>query len=162
MTMNPIQKTQTGLTLVEVVIGTAILGAVLVAISITLTLYLQSATVALENTKALYLAEEGIAFAQYIRSKDWANIEGLTAGTVYYFAVAGSDVTTSGTPEVIDTDYIRSVVFRDVYRNANDNIVASTTAGSVVDTDARYVHVHVDHGARREPLSALITNIHND
>lgn len=154
--------TQRGVTAVEIVIGVAILGLMVVAAVLTLALFVRSATDAKERTIALYQAEAGLEYLRHIRSEAWTNISGLSVDTQYYFDVSTTTLATSGTPEVIDGYYNRSFYLTDLYRDGNDDITPSTTPGATIDTDSFYMTVAVDFGSSTVSLSGILTNLHNE
>lgn len=76
-----------GIAIVEILIGTSILTIILAFISTTLVLFLDTSNLAMEQTQALYLAEEGQEFLRYLRDEDWDTIAGLTEGDTYYLSL---------------------------------------------------------------------------
>lgn len=149
-----------GITLVEVVLGIAMISGVLVTVALTLTVFMQSADLALERTSALYLAEEGIAVMQYLRSDDWDTISAQSVGTPFYLTLATSTIGLSGSPEVIAGTYTRRITLNNLYRNSSGDIVGSGDAGASVDADARYVLVEVATTDATTSLEAILTNFH--
>ena len=67
----------------------------------------------------------------------------------------------SGSSETIDGLYNRSFVLRDVYRNSDDDIVASTTGGATVDGASFWVEVTVDWGSESVSSETMLGNIFN-
>lgn len=155
------RRNSKGVTLVEVVIGTALLGSVLVAVALTLTVFMQSAQTAKDKLEALYLAEAGIVLAQHLRSEDWANINDQTVDTDLYLSVSTSSVAFSVTPEVLQNEYTRTLILRELYRNDSGDIVSSTTVGANVDSDSRLLQVTVGNGLATSSLEAILTNVHD-
>lgn len=150
---------QKGISLVEVVIGVAIAGLVIVFVSHTITLFLATSEETLNRTKALYLAEEGQEILRYIRDMDWDEIDALTvpAGTTYYLEVTDTTLSTTTTAEVIDSTYTREFVLSSVERDGNDDITTSGTP----DDGSLFVTFTVDWGISSTSLTTLLTNIHN-
>lgn len=149
-----------GVTLVEVVIGVSIVGFVLVSIAFALSSYVQSASITKEKTKALFLAEEGVEALHQLRNDSWTDISSLALDTTHYLEVSTSTIAATTTAEVIDGEYYRSFVLTSVYRDNQGDIVASTTAGAMVDADAREVRVTVAGPHATASLSSLVPNIH--
>lgn len=149
---------KSGIAIVEILIGTSILTIILAFISTTLVLFLDTSNLALEQTRALYLAEEGQEFLRYLRDEDWDTLATLTEGSTYYLTVATSTVTLTGSPEVIDGIYTRSVVVDELRRDGNDDMVSS---GGTVDTGARTVTVTVSWGSKDVVLTSVLTNLYN-
>ena len=114
----------------------------------------------LNDTKSLYLAEEGYETLRALRDDDWNTLDALIIGTTYYLDVATTTIAVSGTPEVIDGEFYRSFVFNDVYRDADDDVTASTTPGATVDPEILEVTVSVFGPSGTSSLTALLTNLH--
>lgn len=147
-----------GVSMVEVLIGVAIVGLLVVVISHSLTLYFTASTKTLTQTQALYLAEEGQEILRYLRDADWTDISSLTNDTPYYLDVTDTTLAITSTPEVIDGTFLRRFEVSEVRRdNSTDDIV---TSGGSVDTDARYVTFSVGWGTATVTVPALLTNIH--
>jgi type II secretory pathway pseudopilin PulG len=148
-----LHKEKRGITSLEVVIGVSIAGIVIAFAANAIMLFLNSAREVTAQTQALYLAEDGLELLRYVRDENWNDVSSLSLGTTHYLSVTPTDVVTSGTPEVID-EFTRSFQVQNVYRNSSsDDIVASTTGGSVADTNAKYVTVTVNWGSPTENLS---------
>lgn len=149
-------RTQRGITIVEVIIGVAVAGLVIVFISHTITLFVQASEAALDKTQALYLAEEGTEILRYLRDADWDTIENdLVVGTTYYFDVATTTLATTTAPEVIGK-YTRSFELAAVERDSDDDIVDS---GGTVDDGSRFATVSVSWGSESVELTALLTDL---
>lgn len=150
---------QSGVSLIEAILGIAIITVMVIAIGFSIDTYMNARAELLTNTKAMYLAEEGYEIARALRNEDWNLIDSLVANDVYYFAVATSTLAITATPEVIDTNFVRSFVVRELYRDTNDDITASTTSGAVVDPDAREIEVYVSGPTGTTSLQAILTNM---
>lgn len=148
-----------GITIVEVIIGVAIMALIVAFISYTITLFVQSSDGALKRTQALYLAEEGIEIMRYLRDSDWNTLDSeLTNDTTYYLDVATTTLATTTTPELIDDTYTRSFELTEVRRDGDDDIVDS---GGTIDDGSRYVTFSVSWDTATVTLTALLTNIHD-
>lgn len=150
---------QSGITLIEVLVAVSIVSAILVVVGFSVTSFVEARSRLLVNTEALYLAEEGYEIVRALRNDDWATIDGYTVDTTYYLDVATTTIAIGGTPEVIDGTYYRSIIFREVYRDGNDDITASTTPGATVDPDMREVEIAVFGPTGTTTLRAIIGNI---
>lgn len=145
-----------GLTLIEVLIGVAIAGLVIVFIAHTITLFTAASEEALDRTQALYLAEEGIEILRYLRDADWNTIENeLSVGTTYYFDVS---TTTLATTTVVETigQFTRSFELSEVERDSDDDIISS---GGTVDSGSRFATVTVSWGSESVSLTSLLTDL---
>jgi type II secretory pathway pseudopilin PulG len=142
-----------GITAIEVVIGVAIAALILIFVSNTIALFINAGRTASERTKALYLVEDGLELVRFVRDERWSNISSLSTNSTHYLNVTPTTITTTVTPEYID-GYRRSFRIQNVYRNSTtDDIVASTTSGSVVDTGSKYVTMTVEWGNPTTSLS---------
>ncbi len=148
-----------GVTLVEVLVGVALFGVVLVFVMNTLGVLLSNADVVREQTKATLFAMEGQEMVRAIRDADWNDISSRTVGTSYYLDIDPATLSLSTTPEVIDSTYTRTITFASVDRNASDDIVPSSAPGAVIDTGSRTVTVEVSWGSDSVSLASLLTNI---
>jgi len=153
---------QEGSLLIEVLVGAAVIGVILVAMIYVTTTVIQSLSFVEERNKALLLSEEGIEFLFYMRSEQWSNISSLTTGTTYYFDVMSADIRSTTTPELIDDTFARSFSVEPLYRDSNDDIVASTTAGAVIDPGAFHAYVTVTGSSSVVSLETILANIHNE
>ena len=155
-----LKNIQRGVTSLEVVIGVSIAGVILVYATYAVMEFINSARDITEKTEALYLAEEGLELVRFIRDESWSNISSLPLNTTRYLAVTSSSVSVTTTPEVIG-NFTRSFRIEDVYRNSsNDDIVASTTGGSIGDDNSKYVDMTVSWGSGSS--SVLLTTILTD
>lgn len=152
-------RAQRGITIVEVIVGVAIMALIVAFISYTITLFVQSSNEALKRTQALYLAEEGIETMRYLRDSDWNTLDTeLANDTTYYLHVATTTLATTTTPERIDDTYTRSFELTEVWRDGDDDIV---DAGGSIDDGSRYVTFSVSWDTATVSMTTLLTNIHD-
>lgn len=144
--------------MVEVVIGATIISLALVFISYTIVLFLNSSDLAREQTKALYLAEEGHELLRYLRDEDWNTLGTLTEGSTYYLAVSSTSIAVSASPEVVDGVFTRSFVLQELNRDGNNDFVE---IGGTVDSGSRIVEVTVSWDGRSVQLDSILTNIYD-
>jgi prepilin-type N-terminal cleavage/methylation domain-containing protein len=149
-----------GMSLVEVLIGISIISVMLVVIGYSINTYVNARAALLNNTKATYLAEEGIEVIRAVRDNDWNTIDALPTNTTRYLSVSTTTFSIVTTPEVIDTNFYREFKVRPVYRNASDDIVASTTVGATVDDGSRQIDMYVGGPAGTTTMQAIITNLY--
>jgi type II secretory pathway pseudopilin PulG len=154
------RSAQSGVTLVEVVIGIGIISVSLVAIGLSINTYVAARSALLNNLKATYLAEEGYEIIRAVRDTNWNTIDALSANGTYYFDVSGVAPVINTTPEIIDTDFRRSFVVREVYRNGSDDIVSSTTPGAVIDDGSRQFDIFVGGPNGTTTFQAILSNIY--
>lgn len=152
-----------GFSLVEVVVGSAVLGVVFVSLISTYGTYIRASAQNASTIKTTYLIEEGIEAVKTMRDRGWtANINSLTVNTPYYFDFTSSFWKSTTTAEIIDVSYRRSFVLAPVYRDGNSDIV---TSGGTLDADAKKVSVTVvfstgtTTASTTKTMSAYLTNI---
>ncbi len=149
-----------GISLIEVLIGVSLFAVVVVFTANALGLFFANATVVREHTKANLLAVEGQEMVRGIRDLNWNTLEALTIGTSYYLDIDPTTLALGTTPEVIDSTFTRTVTLANAYRNADDDLVASTAPGATIDAGSRLVTVTVTWGSGESvSLTALLTNI---
>ncbi len=135
-----------GFTALETAIGVSLVALVLTFVMTTVAQFINTGRTTTQKTQALYLAEETLELVRFVRDVSWTNISSLTNGTTYYIRVASGAVSVTTTPQIA-AGFTRSFVISNVYRNATtDDIVASTTGGSVADTSTKYVTARVVGG----------------
>lgn len=150
---------QSGITLIEVLIAISIITAMLVAVGLSVTAYVDARAALLDDMKAVYLAEEGYEVLRALRDEDWNTLDTLSLDTTYYFDLATTTLAVGGTPEVIDGAFTRSFALREVYRDGDDDITASTTTGATVDTEILEVEVTVVGPTGTTSMKSLLSNI---
>lgn len=154
------QKSERGITLVEVIIGVTILSIVVLMVLLTITLFLDTRGQVMKKTKALYLAEEGQEMLRFLRDEDWTILDGETVNTPHYFSISGSNITITNTPEIIDGIFLREFELQPLYRqNTTEDIVASTSGSSHVDTGSLNAVVRVGFDNATVTLKTVLTNL---
>lgn len=154
-------STKKGVTSIEVVLGVAIAGIVLAYTMSAVGLFVNTAHSVSVHTQALYLASDGLELTRFIRDKSWVTFNAIPINTTRYITVSATSTSITTTPEVIG-DFTRSFVISNVYRNTStDDIVASTTGGSVADTETKYITVTVGWGVGGDSVSltTILANI---
>lgn len=129
---------KTGMSLVEVVIGSAIvllMSAVLVSANVA---YFKTSRSNLKTIKATYLIEEGIEAVNFIKNSDWNNLGNVN--TNYYLIWTGDSWSATTTINYIDQIYERKFATENVNRDSNDDIVLS---GGTIDPNTRKLTVQV-------------------
>ncbi len=149
-----------GVSLIEVLISISIVSILLVAIGQSINTYAGARATLLNNTKATYLAEEGVEIIRAVRDNSWNTINALPANTLRYLSVSTTTFSVVTTPEVIDSSFRRAFIVRPVYRNSADDIVASTTSGATVDGGSRQIDMYVGGPSGTTTMQVILTNIH--
>lgn len=150
-------KDQVGVTLVEVMIAIAIIAIMIVVVGYSVLTYVDARTQLLDDTKGLYLAEEGVELLRALRDEDWNTIDALTLGGTYGLAVSTTTIGIAGATEVIDGVFYRSFVVSEVRRDGNDDIDLS--GGGSVDPNTRSITVSVFGPTGTTSLTSIFTNV---
>lgn len=153
-------KYKRGISLIEVVVGTAILLIAITGLLTSYNVFVRAGTSTLGKVQASYLLEEGVEAVSVLRDYGWtANISNLTVGTAYYLVWSGGRWTSSASASLIDNVYSRYFILSSVNRDANDNIAVSGTN----DTGTRKLTVYVSWptGATTtlRTVSTYVTNL---
>jgi type II secretory pathway pseudopilin PulG len=127
------KRKQSGFFLIEVVIAVALAGGVLITVLSLVQDTVEVSQRSLEKTQAAYLLDEGIEGVKSIRDDAWTTITGLSSGTPYYLLWNGTKWTLTTTAQTVG-GFTRTIVFEDVYRDGNDDIVSS---GGTLDIGTR-------------------------
>lgn len=146
-----------GFSLVEVLVGSAILVLVLVAFTSSLSLFSQASENATNRAQALFLAQESIEVLRGLRDESWSShIAPQSPGTEYGLSFDGSSWQIESSPQMVD-GFERSVVFEQVFRDSNDDIADSGTE----DAQARLITAEVtwNDGADSLTLETVLTNL---
>lgn len=155
--MNNIELThktkQRGITSIEVAFGVVILGVVLVFAMYAISNFVNTTRDTTEKTQALYLAEEGLECVRFMRDESWTSLSSLPLNTTKYLTLQSGTVVATSTPEILN-GFTRSFTIQNVYRDSSTNdIVASTTSGSVADTSSKYITMTVTWGSPMKTIS---------
>lgn len=151
-----------GLTVIEVVVASAVFAAAVVGIA---GAYNYFSRVAYRNTasvQAAFLAEEGIEAVRILRDYSWtSNIANLSNGTTYRLTWNGTRWGTTTAVSLIDNQFDRTVVLSAVNRDGSFDVV---TSGGTLDTGTRKVTVNVAWslpgvGTSTKTVEAYVSNI---
>lgn len=117
-----------GISLVEVVIGSAIILVAFLSLIGTYNVFLRASFANTNTVQASLLVEEGIEAIRIFRDSGWmANIAPLSNNTDYYFYWNSSTWTATTTSVLVDGIYERKFVLAPVYRSSSDVIAPSGT-----------------------------------
>ncbi len=150
-----------GISLTEVVLGTALILVVVVFLTQTYNIYINFALANENNTKANFLLEEGLETLIFLRDDGWtANISTLTSGSTYYLYFDGGDWVSTTTPQYIDSTFVRSFVLSNVNRDSNDDIATSGTNDPNTKKATVTVSYWQGHSTTTKSIATYITNIY--
>ncbi len=152
-----------GLSLIEVLIGAAIVSSAIIYIANSYANFVSLSGSNTTRIQATFLLDEGVEALKTMRGESWSqNISNLTASTTYYFVWSTNKWKATTTPQVIDGVFTRTFVLTPVYRDANFNIAQSGT----LDAGSKRVDLTVlwsDKGATTtKNLSMYMFNIFNN
>lgn len=154
-------STCAGFTIIEVVVGAAILVGVFISVGGIANYAVRLSSDANLRIRSAFLATEGIEAAKAMRDRSWeAYIAPQAPGTNYYLAFSADRWLTSQAPEIIDGIFTRTIQFENVSRASSDDIVMS---GGTNDPNIKKVTVTVrwaSHGIlRQDSIATYITNL---
>lgn len=150
-----------GIGLVEIIIGSAIILVVAVALVQSYNTYILYALGNQNNTRANFLLEEGVETLILLRDESWtSNISTLQNGVNYYLYFNGTNWRSTTTPQYIDSDFVRSFSLDTVNRDTNDDISASGTLDPNIKKATVTVSYFQGHGTTTKSVSTYITNLY--
>src|SRR3989344_5716978 len=114
-----------GISLVEVVIGTALILLSLVGLVGAYSFYLRAGVRNTDALKAAFLLEEGAEAAILLRDDSWSNLSSLTLNTPYHLSWNGSTWVTTAVPAVVDGVFSRTLTLFPVYRRDSDKDIVA-------------------------------------
>ena len=121
-------KKNAGMSLVEIIIASAIVLVLSVILISANLIYYKTSTTNIKTVQATYLLEEGIEAVNYIKNSDWDNLN--TVDTNYYLAWDGQTWQATSTQVIIDGIFERKFFTEVVNRDANDDMAVSGTPDS--------------------------------
>ncbi len=141
-------KLKAGISLVEVVIGTALILLSLTGLTTAYTFYLKAGLKNTDSLKSIFLLQEGVEAVTLLRDDAWSNLSSLPAGTPYYLSWNGTKWVSTTTPELIDAVFTRTITLDSVYRKTagNDIVEVSAPDTKTLDPNARKLTVRVVWG----------------
>lgn len=155
--------TNKGISLVEVVVGTAIILLALTGIIAAYNVFVRVGSFTLNTIQASYLLEEGVEAVTVMRDYGWAsNIANLSAGTKYYLSWNGSRWVSTLTATTTGI-YTRYFTLQTVNRDGSENIASS---GGTLDPGTRKLTVNVSWPGSAtttsRSITTYITNLFNN
>ena len=129
MQLNIYKKRNKGFSVIEIIIGSAILATVLYSAASAINQIRKLERSTTHIIRSNYLLLESVDVAKIFRDTSWsAEIATLTQGISYYLIWDSSSWYATTTESVIDGLFYRTIQFDPVKRDGNDNIA---TTGSV-------------------------------
>lgn len=151
---------QRGLSVVEVAIGVSIAAVTIAFMTHAIVRYASAGTENLDRTRAVFLAEEGLELARYLKDDSWTNMSSLANGTAYYFVISTTTIGTTTSSSVINGTYTRTITAWPVYRaTSGDDIVASTSGvAKAIDANTKLITARVTWGTASVSMSEYVAN----
>ena len=153
-------RKNTGVSLIEVIIGTSIILIAFVSLVTTYNFFLKTALKNTEQIQSAYLLEEGLEAIRSVRDSSWdENITPLSQGVSYGLTFDGSKWVVNYSPLMIDNKFYRELAVDDVYRDVNDDIASSGT----LDSNTKFFTVNVsfikDGATTTKSISGYLSKI---
>ncbi|MDO8482864.1 MAG: hypothetical protein Q7S86_03540 [bacterium] len=153
-----------GVSLVEVIVATALLFLALTGLVTAYNMFVRVGVTTTKTIQAAYLLEEGVEAVASMRDFGWtANIGNLTSGSNYYLYWTGIRFVATSTVIKIDNTFTRYFTLSNVNRDSGDAIV---TSGGTTDSGTRKLTVSVSWQTVAtttvRSLSTYITNLFNN
>lgn len=151
-----------GFSMVEIVLAIVLSVVFFLAIYEIILFSNKAIAITLRKVEAIHFAQEGVEAVRLMRNNSWAtNIDVVPNNTTHYIIMVGDQwILTLVQPSMLNDTYTRTIIFNEVQRDANGDIVAS---GGVVDTKTRKVISSVSWSEKGVPYSSkleiYITNI---
>lgn len=147
-----------GFSIIEVLLASAILISVSVAVTGAMKLFVVFSNQAEGKTQAVLLIEEGAEALQSLRDEGWdTNIAPLSLGESYFLYWDGEGYVLSNEEVLIDETYRREVVVEEVRRNGSDVISDSGT----VDPDTKEATISIYRDSDDQLLGSASLLIHH-
>jgi uncharacterized membrane protein len=153
-----------GLSLVEVIIATAVILIFVVSLVGVHNFYLKFSTSNSDSVSAVMLVEEGAEAVRFLRDNSWsANLASLSLGADYFLAFSSSGWQISAENTLIDGKFSRRFVLNPVYRSPTGAIVSS---GGALDPDSKFVTITVSWAngdtTASKSISIFIANLYDN
>lgn len=150
-----ISRKNKGAALIEVVIATALISIITIALVSVTQQSLQLSDRSLKQAQASFLLEEGAEAVKTIRDDSWAAITSVALDTDQYlsFNTGTNKWSLSSTPSTIDNIFTRTVVVSEAFRDGSGDLADSGTA----DSSTRKVVVTVSWTASSGSLSKSLS-----
>lgn len=131
-----------GISIVEVIIASAIISLFMIGVSDTYSNFLKLSIENTYKTQAVFLLDEGSEAMKVMRSYAWSDISSSTANTYYYLIWSNNRWYATTTVNIVDDMFIRKYTVEDVYRDPNTlNVVYN---GGTLDNNSKIINMEVE------------------
>ena len=153
---------QHGFSLVEAVIGTALILLALVGLFAAYSFYLKAGLRNTASLQATFLAEEGMETVRLLRDGAWSNLSSLATATPYHLSWNAGAWSATTTVVLIDGVFTRTVILDEVYRRVGDKDIVATTSpdAKTLDPDIKRVTVSVSATGVTTRLVTYLANMY--
>lgn len=158
---------QSGFTILELLIGSAIIAGFLLAATYSFQIFLRLSRENNNSLQSSFLLEEGLEVGRIWRDISWLNISGLTdgnGGNGYYYNFTNGQWATSTVNTFVDGLFERKLQVARAYRDTSTHELVSS--GGTEDQDTRLLTVSVawktSTGTTTRSLSTYLTNLFNN
>lgn len=152
------KKLKKGFSVIEVVVGAAIILVTVSAMSLAFQAIIRASTLAGHVTSAAFLLEEGVEVTKVLRGADWNDVADLDHDTPYTLVLDQGVWSAQTQRQFIDGLFDRTVTISNVYRDSNQDIDSS----GALDPDTKQVTVSVAWRERSstttKTISTYVTN----
>ncbi|MDB5259161.1 MAG: seg [Candidatus Taylorbacteria bacterium] len=156
-------QTNKGMSIIEVLIGSAIIVTGILALIASHTAYTQYAIQNEKNTEITYLLGEGLESLYFLRDKGWtAYIAPLSTSTTYYLAFNGSYWAATTTPQYVDGTFLRKITIDDVKRDSNSDIASSGTLDANTKKVTAAISYSQGQATTTQTISTYVANIYGN
>ena len=138
--MKSMPKTH-GISLVEALIGIAIIVAAVIAAFLYYGIALKVAKQSTDRVQAAIILTETAEALRTMRDAGWSNISSLSEGVEYSMNFTGTSWQATTTPQLVESRFARTFSISPVYRDGNDDIVIS---GGTLDPETKRFLIKVE------------------
>lgn len=159
------RKNKKGLSLVEVIIGSAVIIGGMLALISTMGNFVSSENSSERTIQALLIRDEGIEVVKYLRDVSWSTHIASTEDNVPYEAIFNDSrwSLSTSTHQLIDSKITRKIYFSPVLRNQESDI---TDSDGIEDNNTKKVTIVVTYpiknGISTTTISTYVMNIFNN
>lgn len=154
-----------GFSLVEAIIGTALILLSLTGLTTAYSFYLKAGLKNTDHLKAAFLLQEGVEAATLLRDASWNSLSSLATNTPYHLSWNGTVWVSTTTPVLIDDTLYRTITADGVYRRNSDKDIVPVTSGDPksLDTGTKkiIVRVFMTSGATTTLDTSVVTYLAN-
>jgi len=134
-----------GMSMVEIVIAAAIVILVVTAASQVWQLYFSVSRESSQKAHSAVLTEGAAEYFYFLRDQSWSRlIAPIPLDNPIYLSWNGYFFATSSSPATIDNQYSVQIIFSEIYRDTDFDIVPPVgNINAVLDPDSRYMSISI-------------------